>query len=135
MCTLAISTFNCGYAVTPRDEAKFQILMEQAEEYTAVGSEDHASFVCRVTQPLKQRKSEYNPIIGSCGTSSRSTSEKHLSGGKTQGNNALDRKEKKPVTGCVDRASAGSVVALMETTMRHAVFLRPNIENDVILFI
>ena len=47
---------------------------------------------------------------------------------------ALDHEEK-PATGCVERTSVGSVVALMDTTVRSTAFLRPNIDNHVILFI
>ena len=40
---------------------------------------------------------------------------------------ALDRGKKKPATGCVDRISAGSEVALMDRNIRLSALLRPNI--------
>ena len=41
---------------------------------------------------------------------------------------ALDRGKKKPAAGCVDRTGAGSVVELMDTTVRPSALLRTSIK-------
>ena len=71
MYTLAISTYKSRLKQDMRslfDLRLYSDQLEQLQEYTSVGRDDHASFVCRATQPLKQRKFDTTSWICSCET-------------------------------------------------------------------